>query len=601
MNSIIIGTSGHIDHGKTALIKALNGYEGDKTSDEIKRGITIDLSFSNLNNGIKNIAFIDVPGHENLVKTMISGAFQFDACMLVIAANEGLKPQTKEHIEILNLLNVKNIILVFSKCDLVGKNEQLEVKNSVLDFIKDFSNLEILRSFFVSIKDKNSIDALKNYLFTIQRKTHDQDSVFRYYIDRVFQVKGHGTVVTGGVLKGTLKVGEQILNLDLNESFILRNLEVHSRSAKTVEAPNRAALNLSGDKTYALKKGQILSKKGFWRGFFEADCFVSGDLTHNSEVVFCVGSKQVNAKAALLKDNFFTFKFNKMMFLEFNEPFILLKNSRVIGGGLVLNPVSEPLKKDVKSDLLSALNNMDFVQAFEILSRSHRHGFGLISSLQRFGMSTSTALDIASNLKNVFVDKKAACIYTNDGYSDVKEFIKFIINKNKDAMFSPSSINTKLSWASTDFIEAVLNELETNKIVQKNGSIYTKFGTNFDELNTTVESKIYDILEKGYITPKAPYNIYDELDIDKIVGDAALKKLTKAKKVVRLEHNLFISSNALNKVINMLRDIIKNEGKVNITSVKNHLNLSRKYALAYLEYLDKFADIKKFENDRLFV
>ncbi|HDX6330078.1 selenocysteine-specific translation elongation factor [Campylobacter fetus] len=601
MNSIIIGTSGHIDHGKTALIKALNGYEGDKTSDEIKRGITIDLSFSNLNNGIKNIAFIDVPGHENLVKTMISGAFQFDACMLVIAANEGLKPQTKEHIEILNLLNVKNIILVFSKCDLVGKNEQLEVKNSVLDFIKDFSNLEILRSFFVSIKDKNSIDALKNYLFTIQRKTHEQDSVFRYYIDRVFQVKGHGTVVTGGVLKGTLKVGEQILNLDLNESFILRNLEVHSRSAKTVEAPNRAALNLSGDKTYALKKGQILSKKGFWRGFFEADCFVSGDLTHNSEVVFCVGSKQVNAKAALLKDNFFTFKFNKMMFLEFNEPFILLKNSRVIGGGLVLNPVSEPLKKDVKSDLLSALNNMDFVQAFEILSRSHRHGFGLISSLQRFGMSTSTALDIASNLKNVFVDKKAACIYTNDGYSDVKEFIKFIINKNKDAMFSPSSINTKLSWASTDFIEAVLNELETNKIVQKNGSIYTKFGTNFDELNTTVESKIYDILEKGYITPKAPYNIYDELDIDKIVGDAALKKLTKAKKVVRLEHNLFISSNALNKVINMLRDIIKNEGKVNITSVKNHLNLSRKYALAYLEYLDKFADIKKFENDRLFV
>ncbi|WP_202930867.1 SelB C-terminal domain-containing protein, partial [Campylobacter fetus] len=170
-----------------------------------------------------------------------------------------------------------------------------------------------------------------------------------------------------------------------------------------------------------------------------------------------------------------------------------------------------------------------------------------------------------------------------------------------DAMFSASSINTKLSWASTDFIEAVLNELEIDKIVQKNGSIYTKFGTNFDELNTTAEGKIYDILEKGYITPKAPYNIYDELDIDKIVGDTALKKLTKAKKVVRLEHNLFISSNALNKAINMLRDIIKNEGKVNITSAKNHLNLSRKYALAYLEYLDKFADIKKFENDRLFV
>lgn len=601
VNNLIIGTAGHIDHGKTALIKALNGFDGDETKEEKERGITVNLSFSNLSNASSNIAFIDVPGHESLIKTMIGGAFGFDAAMLVVASNEGLKPQSKEHIAVLNLLNVKNIILVITKCDLTNALAQQKVQSEVKEFIKDYKNLSIYETFFVSIKDPSSIEELKNYLFTLNPKKHDETALFRYYIDRVFSLKGHGVIVTGSVLTGSVKLSDKLLNLDINEMFSVRSLEVHAQNKDIAFAPNRVALNLSGNNTHKLEKGQILSKKGFWRGFFEADCFVNTSISHGSELLFCVGTKQVNAKVLHLKDDFYTFKFDKKMFLQFDELFILLKEGRVIGGGRVLNPVNEPLKKEQKIALLDALKEKDFLSAFARLTNIHKHGFGLISSVQRFGLNQEDALSLAKNLNDVFVDIKNGCIYGKTAFKDVMEFVNFIILKNPNALFSSSSINLKLNWASQELIQKVLNELEAKEIIQKNGGIYTKFGADFDKLSLSLEDKIYDILKEQNITPEAPYNIYDKLDIDRTLGDLALKKLTKAKKVVRLEHNLFIEENALSNIMQNLRNIIKKEGFANITNVKANLGLSRKYALAYLEYLDNFKDITKFENDRVFV
>ncbi|ALV25245.1 selenocysteine-specific elongation factor [Campylobacter iguaniorum] len=602
MTNLIIGTSGHIDHGKTALIRALNGFEGDKTKDELERGITIDLSFSHLQNEDTNIAFIDVPGHENLVKTMISGAYGFDACMLVVASNEGIKAQTKEHIEILNLLGVKNIILVITKCDLSSKSEQISLQENIFELIKEYPNLSIYETFFVSIKDENSINELRNYLFTLKPKFHDESTIFRYYIDRVFSLKGHGTIVTGSVISGVLKAGEKILNLDLGETFTVRSIQIHDQNVSIATPPNRVAINLSGNKLDKIQKGQILSKKGFWRRFNQIDAKVSSSLLkHGDEVLFCVGSAQFKAKAVNLKDDFWTFKFSQNVFLQFKEKFIILQNNHAIGGGEVLSSVLEPLKKEQKIELLKALSINDFKMAFLMLAKVHKHGFGLISAVQRFALSTTEALQIAHKLEGLFIDDEIACIYSQDALLDIKKFIEFLIHKNPNALFSPTSINLKLTWASVPLIEVVLNDLEQSKIVQKNGGIYAKFGADFDKLNENVVDQIYNILLKQSFTPDAPYNIYDSLDIDRITGDNALKMLTKSKKIIRLEHNLFISAAALNEVMNLLRNIIKIEGKVNITSAKNHLNLSRKYALAYLEYLDNFADIKKFENDRLFI
>ena len=272
--SVIIGTAGHIDHGKTALIRALNGFEGDNLEEEKRRGITIDLSFSNLARGDENIAFIDVPGHENLVKTMISGAFGFDACLLVIAANEGLMPQTKEHINVLEILGVKSLIVVLTKCDLVNEAQILEREKEAREYIANFKNLQILELFKTSVKDEASIAELRDYLFNVKPKKRSAEGIFRYYIDRVFSIKGIGSVVTGSVIEGVVKKGEKLFNYDLGKEALVRSVQTHDKFVESAGASARVALNITGIELSQLKKGQLLSKKGFLRGFLEADGLV---------------------------------------------------------------------------------------------------------------------------------------------------------------------------------------------------------------------------------------------------------------------------------------------------------------------------------------
>ena len=207
---IIVGTAGHVDHGKTALIEALTGFAGDNLEEEKRRGITINLSFSNLQNNDTNVAFIDVPGHESLLKNMIAGAFGFDAAMVVIDTNEGVMPQTKEHLEILNLLHVKSLIIALTKSDLVSPLKIEERMKEIKAYIDGFSHLSLRAIVPVSIFDKNSIETLKTELFNIPVIPKESNGLFRYYIDRSFSLAGVGTVVTGTVLDGAIGVGEKI-------------------------------------------------------------------------------------------------------------------------------------------------------------------------------------------------------------------------------------------------------------------------------------------------------------------------------------------------------------------------------------------------------
>lgn len=602
MSSLIIGTAGHIDHGKTSLIRAINGFEGDTLAQEKERGITIDLSFSNLKNGDENISFIDVPGHENLVKTMISGAFGFDACLLVVAANDGVMPQTIEHVKILNLLNVKSVILAISKADLVESWRLDEVLTQAKQLLKS-ENLELLNHFFVSINDKLSINELKNYLFTLKPKKRDESGIFRYYIDRVFSIKGIGSVVTGSVLSGSVKSGEKLFDYDLSKEVVVRGIQTHENDVKTAGVSTRVALNLSGVDFSELKKGQLLSKKGFFRGNIQADVILFADVNHNDNVTFCVGAKQGVAKVLILSDKkhkFATLKFNKEMFLCFNEPFVLLKDGRVVGGGRVLNAITEPLKKQSKIALLNALNELNYKRAFEILKQSHKNGFGLISAFQRFNLTHEDALKIAKTLSNCFVDEVALNVYDDEAILRVKEFVKFILSKNEFALFSATSISLKLTWVTQNLAQKALNELENEKIICKNDGVYMKNGVDFSKVKLRLEDEILKILQNSSLTPEAPYNIYDELDIDRVSGDNALKKLTAKGVVKRLAHNLFVTQKSLDMAVNLLKEIIKKDGFVNVQNAKNELNLSRKFALAYLEYLDTLPEISKVGQDRVF-
>ncbi len=601
--NFIIGTAGHIDHGKTALIKELNGFEGDKLEEEKKRGITIDLSFSNLSKNEQNIAFIDVPGHENLVKTMISGAYGFDACLFVVAANDGLMPQSLEHLEVLNLLGVRSLVVALTKCDLVD-TKTIEVrKKEIINAVSGYENLSILEIFAVSVKDKESIDDLRNYLFTLRPKNRDTEGIFRYYIDRVFSLKGIGNVVTGTVLEGAVTKNEKLYNYDAGKEVQVRSVQSHDKFVDRAGISSRVALNLTGVDLSELKKGQLLSKKGFFRGFREIDAVVFAKaLSHGQSVTFCVGAKAVPAKALILSQKadslFVSFKFQSDMFLKFDEPFVLISGGRVIGGGRVLNPIMEPLKKNTKISFLSALLKRDLPAAFALLKDSHKNGFGIISSYQRFGIAHEEAVGIAKALPGVFVDEKALNIYDASAASRVKEIVKFIVEKNAYAMFSASSVSLKLSWASERLCQKALDELESAKLISKNDGVYTKFGVDLSELKEKLEERIYKILDDADLAPDAPYNIYDELEIDRISGDNALKKLTAMRRVVRLAHNLFVTQRALNEAESRLREIIKTSGFVNVVNAKDKLNLSRKYLIAYLEYLDTKPDVVKDGNDR---
>lgn len=601
--NLIIGTAGHIDHGKTALIKELNGFEGDRLEEEKKRGITIDLSFSNLSKNEQNIAFIDVPGHENLVKTMISGAYGFDACLFVVAANDGLMPQSLEHLEVLNLLGVRSLVVALTKRDLVDAKTIEVRKKEIINAISGYENLSILEIFAVSVKDKESIDDLRNYLFTLRPKNRDMEGIFRYYIDRVFSLKGIGNVVTGTVLEGAVTKNEKLFNYDAGKEVQVRSVQSHDKFVDRAGVSSRVALNLTGVDLSELKKGQLLSKKGFFRGFREIDAVVFAKaLSHGQSVTFCVGAKAVPAKALILSQKadslFVSFKFQSDMFLKFDEPFVLISGGRVIGGGRVLNPIMEPLKKNTKISFLSALLKRDLPAAFALLKDSHKNGFGIISSYQRFGIAHEEAVGIAKVLPGVFVDEKALNIYDASAASRVKEIVKFIVEKNAYAMFSASSVSLKLSWASERLCQKALDELESAKLISKNDGVYTKFGVDLSELKEKLEERIYKILDDADLAPDAPYNIYDELEIDRISGDNALKKLTAMRRVVRLAHNLFVTQRALNEAESRLREIIKTSGFVNVVNAKDKLNLSRKYLIAYLEYLDTKPDVVKDGNDR---
>ena len=607
MSNIIIGTAGHIDHGKTALIRALNGFEGDSTNEEKQRGITIDLSFSNLTRAERNIAFIDVPGHEKLIKNMIAGAFGFDYVMLVVSAKESLMPQTIEHIEILSLLGIKNLILVITKKDLVDEKTLKEQEDKIVEFLNEFEfNIKFIKA--VSIYDEKSIEDLKNTLFTISNSTKNEENFFRFYVDRVFSVKGSGTVVTGTVLGKKIELEEKVFIPHLQKETKIKNIQVHNQNAIEANISSRAALNLSSVDINSLQRGDIITKKGFLRGFDTIDisfkCLKNKKLNHNQTYTLFIGAKKIDVKVLLfdsltsLEDGFATLKMDEKIFTVFGEKVILRSANDTICGGVILNPIYDPMNKNQKRDLLKNLYKRDFKNAFKILLEAHKRGLGVVSSTQRFALSHDESLEFANSLEDVFVDKKELVIYPIKTKDEIVEFIKNIYIKNSYALLSSSSINLRVPWASIEFINSALDDLVQNGFLVKEGQLYKNANIK-EDITKELENIFLERLKSEDIMPTAPYNIYDDLDIDRKLGDDILKSLTAKKDVIRLQHNLFIHSQSLNKIIKSMREIIKEDGFIEIFNFKQRFDLSRKYLVCYLDYLDNFSDIKKVENRRV--
>lgn len=609
-NNLIVGLAGHIDHGKTSLIKALNGFDGDQREDEKQRGITLDISFSNLKLPLdtseeKNISFIDVPGHEKLIKNMIAGAFGIDIVLLVIACDDGIMPQTLEHIHIADMLGVKQAICVITKIDLFPQNSDFkELKEQIKQMFSKLKNTKLTSIITFSIYDKTTHAHLLNLLKNAKSPKKEDISLFRYYIDRVFSISGAGTVVTGTVLSGSVQKEEKIHICDLDTQVIIKTIKNHDITLETAQTGQRIALNLRSKEN--LKRGHLLSKKGYLRGFDEFDVIIYPlcDIVANAQ--FFIGSKKCNAKIQLLDSAnqekhfcFATIKTDEKIFSIFGEKFILRSSEKTIGGGEILCPISDPMKKKQKLLYLDYVFKKDFKNAFILSSSIHKRGFGLISSTQRFNLTHPEAIEIAKSLPDeFFVDEKDLIIYHMQTSKILKEEILKITTKNKNALLSTSSVAIKLKWASSAFIQNTLDKLTEQKLLYKKEGFYLSPSNNIKNISEYLQETLYKILSSQGFSPLAPYDIYESLDIDRKSGDNALKALSKTQKIIRLEHNLFINSDTLSEIQTKLREIIKENGYVDITTLKEKLPLSRKYLIAYLDYLDKFEDIINTEGKR---
>ncbi|ECQ8106252.1 selenocysteine-specific translation elongation factor [Campylobacter upsaliensis] len=588
---LIIGTAGHIDHGKTSLIKALNGFEGDTLKEEQERQITLNLSFSSLEKEGKKLSFIDTPGHKDLLKTMISGAFALNACLFVVDINEGLKAQSLEHLSVLELLGVKDLILVLNKCDLC---EDIDAKTKK---IAAQLSLKPLKIFHTSVRSNLGIESLKNYLFSLQEK-ESEEAIFHFYIDRVFSLKGVGTIVTGSLNEGEIALKEKIICLDTQKELIVKNIQNHDSNLDQIKAPARVALSLNCDYKN-LQKGFLLSKKGFFKPFLQIEAYVKAPNLANQNYVFCVGTKQLEAKIHILKElkvgeYYAEIRFKKPMYLCFDERFILLENARVKGGGVVLNPVSEPLNKELKLRLLDLLLNKDFLSAFDLLKNAHKKGFGLLSSYQRFKLSHTQALNVANNLQNAFIDEKNYNIYDTSSINLLQNSIHKILAKNPYAMLSAHSLALRNVWASEALCAFALQNMPNLDFKE---GIFFKKGVEFEKLQEKNSNALYEKIKAQALQVEAPYNLYESLELDRKSGDLMLKKLTKEGLVVRLAHNLFVEKSALIAFKEQMLNLLK-ATPLDVQTMKNKFNFSRKYAIAYLEFLDLDENIIKKDEKR---
>lgn len=351
---LIMGTAGHVDHGKTALIKALTGYDCDTHKQEKERGITINLGFSHIDlpNG-NSVGIVDVPGHADFIKTMVAGACGIDFVLLVIAADEGIMPQTKEHLEIMKTLGITNGIIVLNKIDLVDEELIELATEEVMDFVKD-SFLNDASVMQVSSQTKQGIDELINEISTLidlipQRKT---EGLFRMYIDRIFTQEGFGTIVNGSIISGTISKNEPVFLLPNEKELRIRRLEHHGKEVSQVSAGDRASFNLVGFKQKEFKHGMVLSNKKI-KSTKLIDIKLNiyqNDVTLGlwNQVIFLLGTNRLMVRIHLLDRDHLKSGESCLaqvylphpIITQYNDKFIIRNSSGnlTLGGGHVVDP-----------------------------------------------------------------------------------------------------------------------------------------------------------------------------------------------------------------------------------------------------------------------
>jgi selenocysteine-specific elongation factor len=649
MKSVIVGTAGHIDHGKTALVKALTGIDADRLEEEKRRGITIDIGFAHLElptpeGGRIRLGFVDVPGHERFVRNMLAGVGGIDLVLLVIAADEGIKPQTREHFDICRLLNIRRGITVLTKSDAVDAETLDVVRLEVADYLRgsfldsaglhqasldqaslDPTGLDQARSPIIAVSSLTGagLDELKAALARAASEVTAKDSTVlaRLPIDRVFTMKGFGTVVTGTLVAGTIQKEEELELFPAARRVRVRGVQVHGSAAKAAAAGQRSALNLAGVSPEELARGMTLATAGTFHSTSRADAFLSllpsaKPLKSGARVHFHAYTSETIAEVRLYgakelktgEEAYAQMKFADAMLLLPGDRFIVRRFSPVvtIGGGVVLDasPASRrKLRAEQAIDFLKIMR--DGTAAQVLAARVARRGTGGLQLNDVPGEMNLRIEELWRLAKATGLVRSGEVLVGPMAFAEAKTNVLQVLKKFHDANplvvgMSREELRDRVQLGPEVF-SGVLGKLAEEKKLEVSGETVHLAGRGVVMKDEEAESK--KIIEQAFVSAglKVPSlkEVLAGLKVDRVRAQKIVTLLLRDKILIKISEELVFHQSALMDLRQRIAALKSSAPKIDVGRFKDMTGVSRKYAIPLLEYLDRERVTRRVGDERV--
>jgi len=617
MSQLIIGTAGHIDHGKTALVNALTGVDTDSLKEEKERGLTIDLGFAHLG---ELATIIDVPGHEKFIRNMVAGVSTIDLVLFVVAADDGVMPQTREHLDILNLLRVRHGIIVITKIDLVDEEWLALVTEDVRDLVRD-SFLENAPIDAVSTISNAGIPELKARVEEMaqEMKQREEDGLFWMPVDRAFTMKGFGTVVTGTVLAGALRVGESVELLPPQRLIRVRGLQSHGRTVECVSAGDRAAINLQSIEKDQVGRGQVVAAPNYFSSSKRFDARLnllksaSRPLRTRSRVRVHFGTMEVMARVSIVKESqvepgehaFAQLHLEQPAVARRLDPFVIRQYSPTItiGGGVILNANAPRRRLSDPETLneLQALDKEDPAEALEnVLLASGSRLFTLeqliseIAAAPEFVKETVAAWQ--ENGKAVVLKKggKAAVIHRLNFEKVQAAFLDAIAAFHNAHPTRPGVSKVELrmpakSKIAPELLDLIIPALKQQGLIKERSGLLslTEYKIELSQKLLTLKAQIAELLERERFTTSSPAEMAMRFSVKPETLAEVLGVMMASHEVVRAEGDIYFHPQAVAEVRDKLVAFLQQHGEISISQFKDLLGgASRKYAMPLINHFD---------------
>jgi selenocysteine-specific elongation factor len=631
MPHLIVGTAGHIDHGKTALVKALTGIDADRLKEEKERGITIDIGFAHLSLDSKTtIGFIDVPGHERFIKNMLAGVGGIDLVMLVIAADESVMPQTREHLDICSLLHIRQGFTVLTKIDKVDSEMADLVEIEVREFLKG-SFLERSPVLRVSSHTGQGIPELIQTLRESIKNTGPKDAadIFRLPVDRCFTMKGFGTVVTGTLIAGRVQKEEEVEILPIQRVTRVRGIQVHGKAASEAVAGQRTALNLQGIEVDDVQRGMVLTAPRLFTPTSMLDCHIellrsASPIELHKRVRFHIGTAELMANLVLLGQDrllpgnsaFAQVRLEEPAFALPSDRFIIRQYSPMItiGGGEILDAQPEKHRRSDQRavEKLRVFKDGDDDDAvLSIIEDAGLHGIDLPKLAARRGIAPDRArerlLGMAKKGKLRILTENPMVVVSGAAFKTAADAAAATVKRFHETNPLVQGISREelrvraVRDASNLVFQAVLDKLAADKKVSIALDVIHEFGRKVT-LRADEEKIRAQLLERfrslGLQVP-SPDGVIDSLKLDRTTAKKIVQLMLKENALVKISEEMVIDRETLDKLISGVRALKSKNPKLGVAEFKDLTGVSRKWAIPLLEYLDRQRVTRRVGDDRM--